>query len=150
MKLYLLVILFACFVLVAIFVYFYFSIRYRLYKDLVFMCKYFKNNISFNKNDVKTIMDSCMEKISLTSRNILNSNTDKLNKYIKSDDRKNIVDFIHSLGKGDVDFEINNLSYYESIFESCEIESKQNLEKNGIMYFKLIIAVGLIVCILLI
>lgn len=149
MKIYLIILLFACFLLISILVYLYFLIRYKLYKDLVYICKYLKNNISFNKDDISTLLELSYEHISPTSKTMLNAESFKFFKVLKREDKININNFFNSLGKGDVDFEINNITYYENNFVEFERTTKEDLTKRGLMYFKLIIGIGLIVCILI-
>ena len=64
--------------------------------------------------------------------------------------KKTINDFFESLGRGDVTFELNNIDYYLNIFEDLSNKSKDEMKSKATVYFKLIIGLGLIVCILLI
>lgn len=61
-----------------------------------------------------------------------------------------INEFVNGLGIGDVDYEVNNISYYENIFDENRRLSKEKLNTDGKMYLKLIIGVGLAICIMLI
>jgi hypothetical protein len=150
MKFVLIIILLILFVIVALIVYSIYLIRYKLFKDMVFICKSLKNNISFNKNEIAKILGGCTEKISLCSRYLLrNRNVNKI-LFVNNSDKNLIDEFFESIGNGDVDYEINNISYYESNFEEMRIESYEKLSKDGKMYLKLIIGIGLAVCIILI
>ena len=83
------------------------------------------------------------------SRALLENRNSNLIIY-KKDDVSNARKFLSSLGKGDVNYEISNINYYENIFEELRKSSKELLEKDGVMYIKLMIGIGLAVCILLI
>ena len=149
MKLFLMLILFALFVLIAIFVYSIYLFRSRLYQDMIYICKSLKNNISFNKNDVGTILRESYQSISKSSKFIIQYRDNQCIKIITRKERI-ISDFYESLGRADVDYEINNLNYYEERFLQLSDKSHNDLKTNGSMYFKLIIGLGLIVCIILI
>lgn len=149
MKLFLILIMIGLFVLIGIVIYNYFLYRNRLYKDLIYICVYLKNNISFSKNEINVLLNDCCNhigKISNYSIKNLNSNIT----FLKKDDICNIREFLDSLGKGDVDYEIKNLEYFESKFKLLESETNEKLQKNGLMYLKLIIGFGLIIGIILI
>lgn len=149
MKIYLIVILFVFFVISALIVWYCFYVRYRFYKDMVYVCKFLRNNISFNKRKFPDLFQEIVKKISPSSKYILNNHEKKLI-FFKKEDFNIATEFIASIGKGDVDFELNNLSYYTDNFEELSKTSKEQLDKNGMMYFKLIIGIGLAVCIILI
>lgn len=150
MKLFLLIMLFALFVVIAIFVYLFYLFKSKLFVDLNYVCKYLKNNISFNKNNLEYLLTNCFQEINPTSRHILKNTSSPFSKLILADKKVIINDFYKSLGKGDVDFEINNLNYYLKLFDEEKEKSKEDIKQKGLLYFKLIIGIGLIVCILLI
>ena len=148
MKFYLLILLFILFVFVAIIVYCRYHFRHILYCDLDFICKHLKNNIKFNKNKIDEILTSTYSQIHKFSKKII---TSKSTSFLKNKvDQNNISNFINSLGQGDVQYEINNISYHENIFGEMKNKTKESLEKDGKMYLKLIIGIGLALCIILI
>lgn len=149
MKFYLLLIIFLFFVLVGIYLYCRYYFRYLLFKDLTFICKYLKNNISFKKDNVDTLIKNASDSISIVGKMLL-KNPKNNNLIIKKQDIVLVKDFINSLGKGDVSYEINNLNYYESNFDENRQVTKELFEKNGYMYIKLMIGLGLAICIMLI
>lgn len=143
--------LFACFVVLASVVYIFYILRKNLFKDLVYICKYLKNNISFNKNNINTLLTNCFKDISKQSRYLIENNSKQVSILVTGRNNKNLLsDFFKSIGKGDVDYELNNLTYYETNFDNNLKISTEELKTKGQMYFKLIIGLGLIVCILLI
>lgn len=150
MKIFLIIILLGLFVLVGSVVYLYYLYRHRLFKDLVFISKYLKNNISFNKEELNIILTNAFASINQSSNFLIKNHNNIVSKILYKSDQKLICEFFDSLGKGDVGFEINNLNYYENMFVDLELKTKELLSKNGMMYFKLIIGIGLIICIILI
>lgn len=149
MKFFLLLLLFALIVLVGIVVYFYFLFRHKLFFDMVYICKYLKNNITFNKNEINSLLTQSFESINKSSRYVI-KNKDFFSRTIKGKEFKMINEYFSSLGKGDVGFEVNNLNYYEKTFEELELKTNKETKEKGLLYFKLIIGFGLIICVLLI
>ena len=150
MKFCLLFVLFLLFVVLAIGVYLKYYYRYIVFKDMVYLCKSLKNNISFNKNTIEMLLKSASKKISNFTKNLICGNMSKKSICLTGEDVLEINGFIGSLGKGNVDYEINNISYYENEFEDKKQSSKNDLDKDGKMYLKLIIGIGLAICIILI
>lgn len=149
-KLFLIIVLFCLFITAGAVVYLYYLYRYKLYKDLVYISKYLNNNISFNKNEIDLILTNAFVNISQSSKFLLRNYNNTFTRFLCKNDGVCIAEFFQSLGRGDVAFEINNLKYYEKMFMELEDKSKELFNKNGLMYFKLIIGIGLIVCIILI
>ena len=61
----------------------------------------------------------------------------------------NIDHHITNSGCGDVNYEVNNLMYYENLFNERLLYHREN-KKNGSLYFKLIIGLGALMIIILI
>lgn len=150
MKFFLLIILFAFFIFFAICVYMYFSYRYKVFFDTKYICKYLKNNISFNKSNLNDLLTKCFSEISSSSKYIFKNLSSPFSNLILKKDKKVVYEFFKSLGKGDVGYEINNLNYYTNIFDELKIKAEIDQKNKAMMYFKLIIGLGLIVCIILI
>ena len=149
MKIFLIILLFVAFVLFAIFVYYKYLVRYRLHRDCEYICKNLKNNISFNKDNISNILLSFADNISSLSRNLLlKKQASQI--FVNKNDLNLINQFLSSLGKGDVSYEINNINYYENIFSELKNSSYSQLKTNATMYLKLIIGIGLAVVIILI
>lgn len=134
-------------IILAIFVYLRYYFRQQLYGDLNYICRYLKNNISFKKENISSLLSSKSMHISYNTRKLISGSGRQL--MYKKEDEEMVVAFVNSLGKGDVDFEINNIDYYMKEFEENYRVSKENLHKNGVVYFKIIIGLGLCVCIML-
>jgi len=150
MKVYLLILLFLCFVVVGVIVYLRYYFKFKLFKDMVFLCKSLKNNISFNKNNISKILSEKIDKVSYVTRYILNNQKTSKLILVGLNDVEQVYEFFDSLGSGDVTFEISNIDYYEKAFEEKRLVSTDRLNKEGKMYLKLIIGIGLALCIILI
>jgi hypothetical protein len=70
-------------------------------------------------------------------------------KLIKKSDKENIYKFISSLGVGDVDYENKNLDYFKTFFVSVENVASDEFKKKGLVYFKLIILLGIALTVLI-
>ena len=150
MKLFFLIIILSFFVFLAIFVYLKYYYRYLLYKDLVYLCKSFKNNIAFNKNTIDELMKNSEKNISIFTKRVISGRIEQKSCVISKEDYIVIDSFIKSLGLGDIKYEINNITYYENEFNDKKILSKELLSKDGKMYLKLIIGIGVAIFIILI
>ena len=151
MKLFLLIVLLVLFIILGIFVYMKYYYKYLVYKDMVYLCKMLKNNISFNKNTIDNLLQSAEKNISSFTKNVIKQKSlDKKSFVLTKEEMLVIEGFIASLGYGDIKYEINNLSYYENEFNEKKTTSKELLNKDGKMYLKLIVGVGLAIFIILI
>ena len=139
------------FVLLAVLIYLKYHYKFVVYKDLVYLCKMLKNNISFNKNTIDVLLKNAEKNISNFTKNLICQNNNYKKSYVLTkEELLDIEGFVKSLGLGDVKYEINNLTYYENEFNDKKVNSKELLNKDGKMYLKLIIGVGIAIFIILI
>jgi len=124
MKFVLLVMLFVCFVLIAVAVYFFYYIRYLIFKDLYYISGYIKNNIVFNKNSISDILSTCKDNVSLYTRLYISKKNIKYFKMMNNNDKKNIDMFFDSLGKGNVDYEIRRNYFNNDLLKESGDELK--------------------------
>ena len=151
MKLIFLIVLLVLFVVLAILVYLKYYYKHIVYKDMVYLCKMLKNNISFNKNTIDELLSTAEKRVSSLTKNILYDKLSNRKSYILTKEELLVFEgFIKSLGRGDVSYEINNINYYEGEFIDKKLSTKELLDKDGKMYLKLIIGVGLAIFIILI
>lgn len=148
MKFFLLIILFLFFVSFGICVYFSYSIRVKVFRDMIHISNYLQNNISFNKCELNLLINKCYEDLSDTTKNLI-SNKNKFMPMMTNRDRKLINNFFCSIGKGDVRYEVENLRFYENELKE-RLKFHEDNQKNGSLYLKLIIGFGLMICIILI
>lgn len=137
--------LFIAIIVIGVVIYFKYLFRIQVFEDMVYITKYFKNNISFSKDDFDTLLNNCFSDLHKSTKNILNKN----NSILNNSDNSLINNYFLSLGHGDVCYEIKNLEYYESLFLERLAFHKEN-KKLGSLYFKLLIGLGVLVVIILI
>lgn len=148
MRLFLIVILFVLFFLIGLFVYCYYGERVRVIKDLTNICGILSRDISFKKNTINSILKDSYKSMSFSTKCII-KNHDFAKKILTQEKSEFVINFFESLGKGDVAYEVEKLDYYKKEFNDMYALSKEDLQKKGVLYFKLIIGVGLIICIIL-
>lgn len=148
MKIYLLATLFGLILIFAVIVYVYYKERLNVYKDLKYICGVLSRNINFKKSTIEEILKSEFSKVSLITKYILKNKTSTI-KILGKENSEIVYKFFESLGEGDVGYELNYIDYYKSEFESLEACAKDDLQKKGLVYFKLIIGFGLMACIIL-
>lgn len=149
MKLFLIIILLFIFIVLGATIYLYYLNRYKIFSDLVYICKFYKNNVTFNRNEINVILNESIMNLSPISKFVFKNYNLLMKRFFTKKDIDLISKFFGSLGKGDVAFEIGNAEYYEKLFENEKIISKENIEKKGLLYFKLLIACGIIISIIL-
>lgn len=148
MKLIILIIIFLFFLAFSVFIYYKYLIRVKFFEDLLFICKYLKNSIAYNKNSLNVLLCEVFKNIRSMSKKIL-TNKKYAKYFLVSEDISLINSFFSDLGHGDVLYEINNLTYYDSLFADRLSFHKLN-KSNGGVYSKLIVGLGLLIIILLI
>lgn len=148
MKIYLLLLLFILFIIIAIAIYYYYYLKVKIFKDLIYMCNSLTRNISFKKSTIGDIIKSSSARISTITKYII-SKPNLTYRFVKKDIGDFILNFWESLGRGDISYEVDNISFYEKEFGSMEKDAREELEKKGKVYFKLVLGLGLIICIIL-
>lgn len=150
MKIFLIVFIFLIFLSIGVWIYCKYYYRHQLFKDLCYVCSHLKNNITFRKDKISIILNESYSNISSNSKKLFLNISKSSNFIFKNEDIELVRKFMNSLGKGDVDYEINNLNYYENNFNELRVNYHELLKKNGTMYIKLMIGIGLAVCVILI
>lgn len=146
MKIFFLIIFLLIFIILGMFVYSKYLFRVQIFEDMIFITKYIKNGISFLKDDLDVLLNKCYGNLHYITKKILKEN--KFTGVLSNIDSDLIVNYFSFIGCGDVIYELNNLSYYENLFNEKLIYHKEN-KKNGNLYFKLIIGLGVLLIIIL-
>ena len=134
--------------------------EYLFFKFLKEFHQYIVSNITLFKNNIVEIIDNyiIMHKnknakymnLFLKNSNIYVFNEEIFKKYIKNEeDSFVILEYLNNLGKGEYLFEkekINNFSVY--LDKKIE-DSSFELKNKGELYFKLLLAIGAIVAIII-
>lgn len=148
MKIYFLVILFLLFFVLALTIYFYYKERLAIYKDLKYICGTLSRNINFKKSPIDEILSSNSLKVSFLTKFVIKKH-EIASRILGKENADFVCNFFDSMGQGDVGYELSNIDYYKAEFEQMEVVAKDDLQKKGLLYFKLIIGLGLMVCIIL-
>lgn len=121
---------------------------------------YFSSNVVLFKNNIVEIIDNyiIMQKnknanfcnLFLKNGNIYEFNEKILKSYISSNDTKELIKlYFKNLGKNEYSFEKEKLNEFNVILKQKIDESYNNLKNKGDLYFKLLLAIGAIIGILL-
>lgn len=145
MRIFFLIVIFLFFVLFGVYIYKKYIYRIQIFEDMVYLTKYFKNNIAFTKDDFDVLLNSCLSNLNKITRSFLKENKG----YLDKKDDLLINTYFNKLGFGDVCYEIKNLDYYETMFLDRLTFHKDN-KKIGVLYLKLIISLGVLVFIIMI
>lgn len=148
MKIVLIVAILIICILLAVMVYLKYYYSWLFYKDMSFVCKELKNHIAFSKEGLSKLLSLCFSDVHFITKQMYTK--DKKVKFFNFNRESVHLDrFINSLGQGDVDFELSNITYYENVFDRCVEGCEDKLNKEGKLYPKLIVSIGIVVCILL-
>lgn len=152
MKFSLLLIVFSCVV------YFGYQIKEKLkskkifYEELIAFCEDYKREIGFLKCELKSIVDRCTKNDGLINEVLIGFIENKECKidFLKEEEVAEIKSFLLSLGKQDIDGEINNVDFYEGKFKTKLGEHVQRFDKFGGFSIKMSALLGLLICVILI
>lgn len=152
MKLFLIILIILSSSLLGFLIYLNYSSKRKTYSYLVNFCDTCLLEIKFNKNNFKKIIEKNLDSYNQEMKKILSSYLDKEeynSKLFKKNEVASIQNFINSLGKKDLDGEVQNLNKYRELFEQNFKKSKEDEQKKGVVSFKLFIVVGMLLGIML-
>lgn len=122
--------------------------------------KFLSGNISLFKIDVVEIIESYkntqkektakFSNLFVKNASVYAINEEILNKYISDKNKsKTIFNFLQSLGKSEYEFEIEKNKNFEKYMATAIEESQKKFTNSGNLYFKLSMALGAVLCILI-
>lgn len=152
MKLFFIILIVLSTSFIGLLIYLNYNSKRKTYSYLVDFCDTCLLEIKFNKNNFKKIIEKNLSSYNLEMKKILNCYLDKecyTSKIFKKSDTVFIQNFIDSLGKKDIDGEIQNLNKFKELFDQNLKKSKEDEQKKGVLSFKLLIVVGLLLGIML-
>lgn len=128
----------------------YFKNRMLIYADIIKMITYFKGEIYFLQTDFKTLLkrQSYGKGVNNVLENYLKTGQASTN-VLRHNEVAELTNCLNSIGKKDVDGEINNLNYYESLFQRKFSETKAFYDKYGVLIVKLSIIAGALISVVL-
>jgi len=141
----------SCFIYIGYSINLYYKNRCVFYKNLIDFLNIYENEISFNKNNIYSILEnhSFGKVLDHFLKGYLNCNI-IYPKYILETETKEINNLLDSLGKKDIDGEIQNIKNFKLKFEHFYKSCSDDYKKKGKLSLKLSFVLGLIVTILLI
>lgn len=151
-KLVLIILIIVCSVLIGNTIKNYLKNRYEIYLDFKDLIKSISNEISFLKTDKFSL---------LKNQNLKNKNSENfLKSYInngngeswilKENECKELNTFLNSIGKKDIDGEMYNLTYFETLIDKNCRTTQENYNKYGVFAIKMSILFGALLAIILI
>ena len=128
--------------------------RIIIFKDLSKFCSICENKIKLNKISIKEIIDEnkeifSKEFIDIAYNYYILSNEEYNSNILNFEEEKMVKDFFSSIGKMDVDTEINNMYTYKKNME-CKLKYLLDNRTSGQLGAKLGILLSLIVFIVFI
>ncbi len=152
MKLFLIVVINIAFACVGYFIFDNYRRKKKFYSDMVDFCGYLSNEIRFNKNDIRKIFLSLQGRFNSELEGYLQAflNYSTYNqKLLNSVENDEIIAFLKSLGKFDVDGEIKNINKYQELFTKKLNNASEQERTRGSAIFKIFIILGLLVSIII-
>ena len=130
----------------------YLFVRCQIFKDFKGLCKSISNEISFLKTDKFTMLRNRVflfkQSKAIIDNYLMENNVECV--YLKSVENKTINDFLNSVGKMDIDGELNNLKYYGDLMEEYYRINEDIYNKYGTFSIKISIVIGVLIVIFLI
>ena len=125
--------------------------RIRVFSDFKYLITIFMQEVAFKKTLFESCYNSNITKLSSYSNQVISE-------YLKSKKKRylctksdffEIYDFIDSVAMGDVDYTIATSKYYLTSIELKLDTLEKEYKTSGLLYFKLIIIVGIGIAILI-
>lgn len=121
---------------------------------------FLSSNITLFKNNVVEITKNFMQlendknkkygQLFVTENGILKTDEKVLKSYISDEASLAVIkNFLVDIGKNDYEFEKEKIKNFELYLKSEREKAKQNFEKKGGLYFKLSLALGALICIII-
>ena len=138
--------------------------KLKLKKEYLFVCylldfvKFYNSNMTLFKNDVVAIIDRFLmnsnktlkfSKVFVKKNNIYNFDSKVIEKFlINKSNVQIIIQYLSNIGKNEYEFEKEKNTNFEKFLNDAKNVSKLNFENKGSLYFKLSLAVGAVLCII--
>lgn len=138
--------------------------KLKLKSEYLFNCylldfvKFYNSNMTLFKNDVVAIIDKFLstknknakfDDLFVKCNNIYSFNNKVFEKYLSNSNAQIVNEYLSSVGKNEYEFEKEKNNNFEKFLNDAINVSKLNFENKGSLYFKLSLAIGAVVCIVL-
>ena len=137
-------------------------LRDEFYKNLKLMLAFFENNLQFVQTKVEVLFDDFLNKCSVKNINsflflkefCVNKGGDfeevkKHFSFLKKEEINIIVDFFQNFGSYDISSEVNKIKALLSYAEDKSREYSEIRKQNESLIYKVSLAVGAVICILI-
>ena len=122
--------------------------------------KYYQSNITLFKNNIVEIINKYIimqnnknanyNKIFIKNNNIFSINKEFLDKYILNKlDSDLIINYFNNLGKYEYNYEIKKLEEFDEFLNLKIKNIEDDIKNKGDLYFKILLAIGAVVAILI-
>jgi len=137
--------------------------RDRFFSDMLDFLDFLMNNIKFSKTIISDIFDEFIKEknsafaellLLLKKINLGESEADvafnKKTYFLKKEEKEKLKNFAKSLGGGDENSQLNIIQNFKTYISSKQIQSSEARQTNQPLCMKLSLAVGAVICILII
>ena len=136
-------------------------LRDKCFATLENLCEYFKNNLIFSHTKLSDIYANFNQTypnefnaliVQMSEVGLKNSDQSSFTKYyyLKKEEISQIYNFAKEIGKGDESCALNTIESFRLYCENAHKNASIKRSQNQGLYYKLCVAVGMIVCILII
>ena len=122
------------------------------YKNLVNFCEKLELNVTFLQNTIPEILSQEINNSSGETKPFLESVRNYYSRknqeillpyYLKENEKNEIVKFIYSVGKTNIESEQKQILAFKQTMKVCQNLAEENKNKNGSLIFKLATFIGL-------
>lgn len=121
---------------------------------------FYNSNMTLFKNNVVEILNNFMKmkkekfekfnQIFVLKNGIFETNENEIKKYISNEASVSVIkNYLVGLGKNEYEFEKEKNKNFDNYIKIELEKSKKNLEQKGGLYFKLSLALGAVLCIII-
>lgn len=121
---------------------------------------FYQSNITLFKNNIVEIINKFIimqknksadyNKLFIKNNNIYSINKEILSKYIiKENDFDMMFDYLNSLGVCEYSYEVDKINKFNNYISAKINNLKEDIKTKGDLYFKLLLAIGAVIAILL-
>lgn len=132
--------------------------RDKFFLEMTNFCEYLKTNITFTHTKVKELYSGYVEtynsefkEIFESLKNIEMKNEEEFYKniFLKKEEKKQIVNFAKQLGYSDIDMQISLIENFKNYIQNKSNLASEKRKQNAPLCYKVCIAIGMIVSILI-
>ena len=125
--------------------------RLRVYKDMKYILSVYKEEIMFTKEGFSKVLSIARPKITDYTYMLIYEYMESggIRYIFKSADFADVYTFLDEVGQGNVEYEVSRVKYYIGSIDDGISALSVDYEKNGKVYVKLILVMGVLIAMLL-